>query len=434
MTLQGTTSQDNDLLSDFLGSNAHHGLETDDDGNAVLAGQYKIEQLLRRDMHATVYSVSLTTISQTTSSTDEFEARVYVIEGISDELRKYRLRSIKRLKSRTVFESRMSGRIVVVYRVDTKIEVTSPKNDIPLEKENETEAQSEGEQQSKTTQKSDLQREKDRLRQSERRKNRRKEQKLRSESANSENEGQHRVQEPTDDEETFYFVLHSVYNHRRDHPENLPPLLHLQLGKYLQKPPLQFDDISEMETFTAFKLRETAFLNLQKKKLPDVEKRRKGEYTDLLRQLSSLPKGSETYLSLQQQTKIALEKLKAIRHAQEVLPELIAEAEKIYEDMKRALKIARELREEKEGLQKLSNEWHRLKRKVDFCKKMAKEVVPSSEPYAHAVSQVQAAEKELREFEASNGGMTIEMLDSSMEEVQTLLVDLMRDLDVTSTM
>lgn len=85
--------------------------EKDDNlcGEVILNGQYKLEKLLRKDHHADVYSVW--SIPRN-SSVEGLEARAYVVEDIPDKLRQYRLRSIKRLSSRTVLEVRKNGLVV----------------------------------------------------------------------------------------------------------------------------------------------------------------------------------------------------------------------------------------------------------------------------------------------------------------------------------
>jgi len=79
---------------------------------ASLNGQFKIDNLLRHDSHADVYSVK-----SVSSDTACHEARAYCLEDIPKKLRQYRLRNIKRLSSRIVLETQLHGRVVVVYRI-----------------------------------------------------------------------------------------------------------------------------------------------------------------------------------------------------------------------------------------------------------------------------------------------------------------------------
>jgi hypothetical protein len=77
--------------------------------------EYKLGELLLEGNHANVYSV----MSAADIPLANLEARVYELEGISEKLRKYRLRSIKRLLGRTILETRRDGVVVVVYERET---------------------------------------------------------------------------------------------------------------------------------------------------------------------------------------------------------------------------------------------------------------------------------------------------------------------------
>ncbi|RDL36206.1 uncharacterized protein BP5553_06818 [Venustampulla echinocandica] len=81
----------------------------------VLDGQFKVEKLLRHDNHAVVYSAT-----SFASPTISFEARAYVLEGIPQKLRQYRLRNMKRLSSRVVLETRWQGMAVIMYRTNAE--------------------------------------------------------------------------------------------------------------------------------------------------------------------------------------------------------------------------------------------------------------------------------------------------------------------------
>jgi hypothetical protein len=425
MATQSTTDQ----VLQISGSESIDDLKWDITEEIIPGGQYKLEHMLREENHATVYSIS--SIMASDASPDELEARTYVIEGIPDELRKYRLRNIKRLSSRTVLKVPWNGLIVVVYKV-ASMKIESYKDGMLVKIGSEVERQSDKRQQTKARGKSDLQREKDRLRQSERRKNRRKQERLKAGCDENRSEAVEQVfQETTDEEEVLYLLLHLAYNRRPELRQQLPLPSRIQLENYLQKQPLQFEDASEMENFMEVKLREVVFLGQQEKRLPNVEKRRKEEYADLLIQQISLPKGSEAYKLMHDRCIMAQGKLRVVQNAQKVLPKVIAGAEKVYRDMKRAVKLVHDLQEEKEQLQALSDDWRRLNRKVAFCEKVSKEVVPGSEPYAHAMSNLQVAEEELRLFNHRGDETTIAMLELSKEQTETLLAGLMKDLDIT---
>jgi hypothetical protein len=406
--------------------------EKDDDpcGEVMHDGQYKLEKLLRKDHHADVYSVW--SIPRD-SSVEGLEARVYVVEDIPDKLRQYRLRSIKRLSSRSVLEVRKNRLVIVLYKVEGG-SVEGPANGMVSEPTPRKDERGERTQDAKTQQKSDRQRETARLRQLERRKCRRqKEQQNKTESNRSDSERVvEGVQEENDEEETLYVLLHLAYNHRPELRQQLPPASRVALEKYLQSQPLKFEDDDEMDAFMAIKLREVLFLGRQEKKLPDIEKRRKREYADLLKQHLLLHNGSEAYKSMQNRVTIAQHKLRVIRHVQELLPKVIGDAEKLYRDLKQRLKLVRELKGKIEELRALSTERDRLKRNVVFCEKISQEVVPGSGPYAQAVSQLQTAEKALRSFDARVDGTSMVMLESLKKEYENLLVASVKEADIES--
>ena len=395
--------------------------EKDDDpyGDVILDSQYKLEKLLEKGHHADVYSVL--SIPRN-SSVEGLEARVYVVEDIPDKLRQYRLRSIKRLSSRTVLEVQKNGLVVVLYKVDSA-SVEGSKNRMHSEPTPQNDERGERTQKAKTQLKSDHQRETTRLRQLERRKlNRQKEQQKKTESNRSDSEGVFEViQGEKDEEETLYVLLHLAYNHRPELRQQLPPASRVVLEKYLQSQPLKFEDDNEMDAFMAIKLREVLFLGRQEKKLPEIEKRRKKEYADLLKQHLLLRNGSEAYKSMQNRVTMAKHKLMVIRHVQQLLPKVIGDADKIYRDLKQRLKLVRELKEEIEELRALSSEWDRLKRKVVFCEKISHQVVPGSGPYAQAVSQLQAAQENLRRFDTRVEGTSMVMLESLKKKYENLL-------------
>lgn len=104
------------------------------------------------------------------------EARVYVVEGISDKLLRYRMRSIKRLASRTVFEFRRyrwDRWLVVLYRADNTNGKES-RQSTPTTAIAQEDAPNEEVQLHKPCEKTDILREKDRIRQSKRRRKQRK--------------------------------------------------------------------------------------------------------------------------------------------------------------------------------------------------------------------------------------------------------------------
>lgn len=212
----------------------------------ILDGQYQLKNLLRTNRHANVYQVW--SIPRN-SPVEELEARVYIDEDIPDKLRHYRLRSIKRLSSRTVLEVRNYGLIIVLYKVDSK-SVEGSKNGMHSEPTPRNDERVEKMQNAKTKQKSDHQRETARLRQLERRRlNRQKKQDRKTESSLGDSKGLAQgVQEREYKEETLHSQAHLAYSHGIEVYQQ-PPLIHrVNIEKYNPSQPLNFENDDDMES------------------------------------------------------------------------------------------------------------------------------------------------------------------------------------------
>ncbi|KAI9739858.1 MAG: hypothetical protein M1818_004914 [Claussenomyces sp. TS43310] len=130
----------------------------------AVSEEYKLVELLLEENHADVYSV-MSAVDDTHLA--NLAARAYELKGIPEKLRKYRLRSIKRLMSRTILEARHKGVVVVVYeRGRTDSLGIRPQDEMSFSKE-EPEETIEG---TTLEKKNDRQSEAARLRQLERRK------------------------------------------------------------------------------------------------------------------------------------------------------------------------------------------------------------------------------------------------------------------------
>jgi hypothetical protein len=93
----------------------------------ILNDEFVLGMLLRHDNHADVYSVSAMS-SQTTL----LEARAYSLEALPEKVRRYRLRNIKRLASRTVLETRWHGMVVIVYKAGGCERIEDSGDSVPL--------------------------------------------------------------------------------------------------------------------------------------------------------------------------------------------------------------------------------------------------------------------------------------------------------------
>jgi hypothetical protein len=399
----------------------------------VLNGQFKVEKFLRHDNHADVYSIR-STASQMTC----LEARAYPLEGISRKVRQYRLRNIKRLSSRTVLETRWQGMVVMVYKagggrpedsensMHTESLALDGKSDLVLVN-------------TKIQQKTDRRREMARIRQLERRKsNRRKERELKA-AENPEGNSMKGdkaaigAQRETDDEEALYILLHLAYSDRPQLRQQLPTASRIVLEKYLRNHDLKFEDDDEMEVFMKIKHHEVLFLGRQQKKMPEILKRRHDEFEHVLREQGRLLRSSKEYTDMQNgPVAVAHHRLKVIRNVCDILPKVIDDADRTYRTLKKRLSLARQKKVDMEKVRVLGAERERLKRKVAVYEKCSEAVVPASGPYAQVVSQLHAAEEDLRIFDARLSGTSINTLGSLQDEYEDLLAAPVKESGVTT--
>ena len=369
---------------------------------------YELGERLRKQEHADIYSVL-------GGSWPNLEARAYKIDGISDKLRKYRLKCIKRMQSRVVLEMGIGPLLVVIYRTDCADD-GAPEATLKQEETVEKVEESEGIQDTKS--KSNQQRESARLRQLERRQRSRAKEKH---DKVQKIDGEHTVEESEesyDSDETLYVLLHLAYNDRPELRKQLPPASREVLENYLRFQPIHFQDENELETFMNDKLKEVLFLRRQNQKLPGREKRRKEEYAELLKKQMLLSKGSDEHKAMQAEVTMAQHKLRVIRHVQQLLPKVIADANTNYKGLKDRLKRAREVKKQIEDLQ----EWSRLDRQLEFSEAISHEVVPGSVPYMDAVARVQSSLESKQKFAHRIDQSSTETIESLKEKLEMFLM------------
>jgi hypothetical protein len=96
--------------------------------------------------------------------------------------------------------------------------------------------------------------------------------------------------------------------------------------------------------------------------------------------------------------KIAQHRLKVARNVRDILPKVIKDADLVYRDLSWRLSLARKKKEQLETLRSVNTKLESLKRQVNVYERCSRAVVPGSGPYARAVAQLAAAEKELQNF------------------------------------
>lgn len=345
----------------------------EEDLTGLVLGLYQLTGLLRRENHYNVYSVFCWFHYHTLV----LEARSYVLEGIHSKLRKYRLKSIQRLSSRNVREEKLRGLFIVVYKVESQIanelEKTKPSQILHHRMKDI--------QVSKPTEKSDRQREATRLRQLERRQKNRRKEKSGSEEKEGEEEKEagHDIEgrqgegegdregsyKPADEEERLYALLYNAYYDRPTVLQKLPSVSQVLLEKYIRNPPPKFEDVEQMEAFTATKFNELLFLSEQEMNLPAKVQQRKDEYAkSILRQILTT-KESEDYDIMQDVVAMAHHEIEVIMQVQQILPGARDIAEFRYLEWTKKLKKIRDLKTKIEDQEAEYAEWTRLHKQQD---------------------------------------------------------------------
>ena len=368
---------------------------------SVLAVDFRVEKFLRHDNHADVYSILCLS-----SPSESFEARVYDLGRLSPKLRQYRLRNVKRLSNRTVWEARWGARTIIVYKAGS--ETREDRGDHEY-KESLTVKLSPNEEpdvsivdntktQQQKTRTSYHQREVTRIRQLERRQSKRRNKRqtkiLASSEGNPPTTDKTEVESPpqTADEEALYILLYIAHSDRPELQEQLPLASRVALQHYLQNHDLTFEHDDELEAFMKTKAHEILFLQRQQKKLPEVLKRRHDNFEQILREQARHARHSKEYKELQQSVTIAQHRLKVARNVGDILSKVIKDADLVHRDLSRRLRLAREKKEQLETLRSVNTKLESLKRQVNVHERSSRAVVPGSGPYAQAVAQLSAAE------------------------------------------
>jgi hypothetical protein len=373
---------------------------------SVLAVNFRVEKFLRHDNHADVYSILCLS-----SPSESFEARVYDLGGLSPKLRQYRLRNVKRLSNRTVWGARWGARTIIVYKAGSENQEDRGdreyKESLPVKLSPNEEPDVSVMDNTKTQQKtrtSDHQREITRIQQLERRqskrRNKRQTKRLASSEGNPPTTDKTEVESPpqTADEEALYILLYIAHSDRPEFQEQLPLASRVALQHYLQNHDLAFEHDDELEAFIKAKTHEILFLQRQQKKLPEVLKRRHDNFEQILREQARHARHSKEYKELQQSVKIAQHRLKVARNVRDILPKVIEDADLVRRDLSWRLSLARKKKEQLETLRSVNTKLESLKRQVNVYERCSRAVVPGSGPYAQAVAQLAAAEKELQNF------------------------------------
>ena len=385
----------------------------------VLDGQYQFAWLLRRDNHADVYSIVCIP-----SPSEYLEARVYDLGGLPPKLRQYRLRSIKRLSSRTVFETRWEGKTIIVYKTGSKItqkeEAGENKEVLPTElPSSKVTGLGLENTETKPINKTSHHRESARIRQLERR------------QSNRRSKRKTKVSEPTkggsppvyttvgsttvEVEVGIYDRLYDAYM-----AEQLNPKLQGQLLGYLSASALEFEDFAEMEAFMKVKQREVLFLQRQRKKLPEALRTRKHELGRILQQQSRHHQNSAAFLKLQYPLRDTRQRLNAVREVRDILRDLIEKVDGDHRALRRRVSLTSKMKTKIESLGAVTAEQTTLKRKMDTCGKCLGALVPGTGPFIQMQTEIAAVKKDMERFETRNSN-ALAMLRFLQVEYESLL-------------
>lgn len=354
----------------------------------VLDRRFVLGTLIRNENHAVVFSVKLLCSDGSILGHSEplpehnvtFEARIYDLHNISPELKRYRLRNMKRMASRQVFHQRWQDLEIIVY-VLGEINTESYKSD---DEEPSCTAQSDtgaimrGSIQK--NHKTNYQRESGRLRQRDKRRAKRR----RDHEARAQSEGPVPPPPASSDPSGFpfdhttlsmVFSINLAFNPRQELRDELLPIHRDMIEAYLQKRSEvpTFQSPSEAVDFISIKKNELVSLQRLNKQLPEFEKGLSHRLEEVSRRLQFFGASAEKRKLQEGVMERNKALLRDINTVQDMLPDLIGGTKVVLALAKQKLVIAHDdLR----------------KRELNNLAIWIKHVIPGSESFNHIVSRL----------------------------------------------
>ncbi|KUI52920.1 hypothetical protein VP1G_00441 [Cytospora mali] len=386
--------------------------------NMRLSESLRIDKLLERQdiPHADIYSVF---DEENDRLAEDIEARVYILDSAHPKIRKHRLRCIKRMKTRTILEQKVSNGVVVVIK-------TSPMSggNIP-DRRDSADTEPGGldvppvphtkEARSLKKQKTPFQREAARFGQRERRKERRLDRKrrqiLEDKVDQHGNAVSSRDAHPDGDDNEFPWDLVLLYiaydaegNLRARITEEHSAIvkaegsgqLHNNLTTYLDRKVYEFRSVEDMEAFLQVIRSEIASLRRHQKKISGTETYHRAKLLKVIQEQSQHARGSFQWRQIQDGLRAhAFFQLKVVRHVKAVFPMALKRLDSDYNSIDQRLTELRSVLATKE----LYDEWRRLGDNVAKFERLLSMVFPLPSTRDDLSRQWEYAQRELKTYE-----------------------------------
>ncbi|KAF3765435.1 hypothetical protein M406DRAFT_105820 [Cryphonectria parasitica EP155] len=346
--------------------------------------------------HAQVYSV---VDVESGRSADGLEAHVFVLDRSQPEIRKHRLRCIKRMSRRAQLEVQVHNAVIVVIS-------TSEGNahQAPFEEGQLVTTESSKEKDVRKKVKTPYQRECARVRQLEKRR--------------FERAAQHAstaVGESLKCDETeatlFLVLLYILYDADGSMRETMTPdhvklleatgsgSLHGLLETYMSQVAINFKAFKDMEAYSTVKLGEISSLQRLQGKLSSIDQEHHDKLLQIIHEQAQHPKGSAPWREIQYGRRAeAFTQLRLARHAKSVLPKVLDKLETLHKANSRRLALARE----GARVKSLQDRLGRLSETVTQLEKWMGTVFPLSSARDDLFHRWEAAKVNLTEFKSKH--------------------------------
>lgn len=357
----------------------------------VLDDRFILGTPIRNDNHFVVFSVEYLCSDGGTSGSSEplpeqnvtFEARIYDLRNISMKLKRYRLRSMKRMASREVFQQQWQHLEIIVYVAGNINFENHGSDDEVLSMLADTKDVS---QRAPTVnRKTGYQRESDRLRQRDKRRAKRgRDAVARAHSPGPEllaptSSPPRGIVDFDDATNAMFFLIHFAFNPRQEVRDELPPDKMALMEAYLQrrgKIPT-FQSAEEAADFASIKQKELISLRRIVKQLPKVKDRCHDQLGEDLRQLQLMKTIDEKKQFQEGTIEMRKARFRILKTVQDNLPGLIRDTVVVSNLMKKLLAV-------------FHNDQN--KREVKNLKSWLHHVIPASDLYDQIFSRLETAE------------------------------------------
>lgn len=366
----------------------------------VLDDRFVLGTPIRNDNHSVVFSVEYLCSDDGTSGSSEllpeqnvtFKARVYDLRNISMKLKRYRLRSMKRMASREVFQQQWRHLEIIVYVAgNINFEDHGLDDEVPSGLAR-SDTKDINQSASTVNRKTEYHRESDRLRQRDKRRAKR----GRNAVARAHSPGPE-LPAPTssaprgivdfdDATNAMFFLIHFAFNPRQEVRDELPPDKMALMEAYLQKRGKipTFQSAEEAADFASIKQKELISLRRIAKQLPKVKDRCHDQLGEDLKQLQLMKTIDEKKQFQEGTIEMRKARFRILKTVQDNLPGLIRDTVVVSTLVEKLLAVFHD---------------DQNKREVKNLKSWLHHVVPASDLYDQIFSRLQAAEAKSKVLE-----------------------------------